>query len=268
MEVRRFEIAFLRVWIDKRRFFGYNSPTEHPQLKGDNMRYDAILFDLDGTLLPMDNDAFLFGYLDMLSARFVPHGYTKEAFLSAMWRGVAAMVKNDGTRKNEDAFWDTFVSLLGDRMRDLIPLFEDFYEKEFPRAITFTSPSPLARRAVDAAHSIAPRVILATNPFFPRIAVSERLRWAGLSEGDFDLVTVYENSSFCKPNPLYYNAILEKFSLSPEKCLMVGNNTEEDIIPARSLGMSTYLLTDCLISKGGSLPASHGSFSDLIDFLA
>ena len=53
---------------------------------------DAILFDLDGTLLPMDNDVFTKGYLSLLSRAIAPHGYEPREMISAMWYGVEAMV--------------------------------------------------------------------------------------------------------------------------------------------------------------------------------
>ena len=35
----------------------------------------AILFDLDGTLLPMDQTEFTNGYFKLLAAKMAPHGY-------------------------------------------------------------------------------------------------------------------------------------------------------------------------------------------------
>ena len=39
------------------------------------MKLKAVLFDLDGTLLPMDLGKFLEAYFALLSKRLVPHGY-------------------------------------------------------------------------------------------------------------------------------------------------------------------------------------------------
>ena len=72
------------------------------------MKLQAILFDLDGTLLPMDTDRFTLGYLHMLFKRLEPYGYNEKTFISAMWQGVAAMVKNDTSRLNEAVFWEAF----------------------------------------------------------------------------------------------------------------------------------------------------------------
>ena len=65
---------------------------------------DTILFDLDGTLLPMDNDIFTKGYFKGLAAELIPFGYDAKPLVDAVWHGTAAMVKNDGSRPNCEAF--------------------------------------------------------------------------------------------------------------------------------------------------------------------
>ena len=111
-------------------------------------------------------------------------------------------------------------------------------------------------------------LILATNPIFPAIATQSRIRWAGMLPEDFRLVTTYENSHFCKPNPNYYRQILHNLNLQPEECLMVGNDVAEDMV-ARELGMKVFLLTDCLINRK-NLPTDsypQGSFEALMDYI-
>lgn len=57
------------------------------------MTYQAILFDLDGTLLPMDLDQFTEGYFHLLAQTAAPYGYREETLVPALWKGVGAMVK-------------------------------------------------------------------------------------------------------------------------------------------------------------------------------
>ena len=47
---------------------------------------DTILFDLDGTLLPMDNDIFTKGYFKGLAAELIPFGYDAGTLVDAVWR--------------------------------------------------------------------------------------------------------------------------------------------------------------------------------------
>ena len=229
---------------------------------------DAIFFDLDGTLLPMDYPTFTKGYFTLLAKKVAPLGYRADSMIAAMWKGVEAMVKNDGARPNSDAFWEAFSEILGKEVYDHIPVFDAFYSNEFHGAASLTEPKPEeARKAVSLAREKASRVVLATNPLFPRVAVRARLSWAGLSEEDFDWITDYDNSSTCKPNPAYYRQIAEKLGVDPSRCLMVGNHTEEDIAAAQAAGLSTFLLTDCLISQGEVPETPQGGFENLFQYL-
>ena len=109
---------------------------------------------------------------------------------------------------------------------------------------------------------------LATNPVFPRIATMNRTRWAGLDAADFELITTYEDNCYCKPNIDNYRTILEKFVLTPETCLMVGNDVEEDLA-IRELGVKTFLLTDTMENKK-DLPIEsdyQGTMEELLSFI-
>lgn len=230
-------------------------------------KYEAILFDLDGTLLPMDMDTFSKGYLHSLAKEVEKYGYKEETLLPAMWQGVASMVKNDGKRNNHDVFWDTFASVLGRETLHDIPRFDEYYGGKFNEAVKFTSPTPYAKKVFDAAKERADKIILATNPMFPTVAVKVRLEWAGLSYSDFDYATDYVNSSYCKPNPLYFTEIMDKMHLNAKNCLMVGNNADEDAKASMKAGLSSFLLTDCLICDGDMPECPSGDYEALIDYL-
>ncbi len=231
------------------------------------MKYKAILFDLDGTLLPMDNDEFARGYFGLLYKSVASLGYEKDAFVDAMWRGVAAMVKNDTDKLNRERFWEVFSGLLGSQVLEHIPSFDDFYTKDFNKAIAFTQPAPLAREAVRLAREKAGKVVLATNPFFPPVAVMSRLEWAGLKTEDFDHITHYDNSRRCKPNPEYFLEVAGAIETAPSDCLMIGNNTREDIAASQAVGMDTFLITDCLIKEGEMPETKKGTFAQLVEYL-
>ncbi|MBQ3489033.1 MAG: HAD family hydrolase [Clostridia bacterium] len=230
-------------------------------------KYEAVLFDLDGTLLPMDNDVFVQTYFGLLAKKVASLGYEKEPLISALWKGTAKMVKNDGTKTNAEVFWTVMENVFGKKIYDDISVFDSFYGNEFHGAASVTFPTPLAQKAVDLARECADRVILATNPFFPTVAVRSRLSWANVAPESFDLITTYENSHFCKPNPAYYTEIAEKMGLNPKNCLMVGNNEIEDIAAAQSLGMDTFYLCDYPVSKGEGPETPKGSFEELLAFL-
>lgn len=65
----------------------------------------TVLFDLDGTLLPMDQEVFVKAYFGSLAKKLAPHGYDPQTLIAGIWEGIAAMVKNDGSKTAEEAFW-------------------------------------------------------------------------------------------------------------------------------------------------------------------
>lgn len=225
------------------------------------MPVTTVLFDLDGTLLPMDQEQFLKAYLGGLCKKLAPLGYDPKAVADGIWAGTGAMVKNDGSRLNEQAFWDVFCRLLGEKAREDLPVFEDFYRKEFQQVAQVCGKNPRVRELIDNLKARGLRLVLATNPLFPAIATHSRVRWAGLEPEDFSFITTYENSSFCKPNPAYYREILDRLGLDPAECVMVGNDVDEDGA-VRALGLPVFLLTDCLIQK----PDADVSGLELGDF--
>lgn len=232
------------------------------------MDINTILFDLDGTLLPMDQEKFVNGYFKMLAAKLAPYGYEPQQLINAILAGIEAMIKNDGSQLNEDAFWKRFVDIYGDKVLADKPVFEDFYKNEFQDARSFCGFNPKAAETVRSLKDKGYRVVLATNPLFPSIATESRIRWAGLEPSEFDLYTTYENTPYCKPNLDYYRDILKRIDCRPEECLMVGNDMGEDMV-VEALGMQVFLLTDCLINtqKKDITAYPHGSFEQLLSML-
>jgi len=228
----------------------------------------TVLFDLDGTLLPMDQDTFVQAYFSALARRLAPLGYDPKALVSAIRKGTAAMVANDGSGTNEEVFWNTFCSLMGEEARKDMPEFDAFYRSDFEAVKEVCGYSSKARAIVKFCQSQGMRTVLATNPLFPEVATRARMRWAGLHASDFVHVTTYENAHFCKPNPDYYREIVDKLRLDPRRCLMVGNDAREDTV-AETLGMKVFLVTDCLIADPDTDLSRwpHGSIEDLADYL-
>lgn len=232
------------------------------------MAIKAVLFDLDGTLLPMDLECFTNAYFKGLVRRAAPLGYDPKKLTDGIMAGTAAMVRNDGSKTNAEVFWDVLASFVGDRIRDDAYIFDAFYEHEFQDIRTVCGYSPSAREVTDLVKELGFTAVLATNPLFPRIATESRVRWAGLDIGDFAQLTSYETSRYCKPNPDYYRDLLRELDLDAGECLMVGNDAHEDMI-AETLGMQVFLLTDCLINRRNADISRwpNGGFADLKEYL-
>lgn len=241
-----------------------------PEYKKENhsSSIKMILFDLDGTLLPMDQDAFVKTYFGLFAQKMAPYGYDPNGFMKAIYSGVAAMVKNDGTKKNEDAFWKDFTGIYGEEAMEHLPIFDEFYRVEFQQVQNVCGFNPESNHAIKALKEMGFRLTLATNPLFPPVATQSRIRWAGLDQDDFEWITTYDNSSFCKPNPNYYKEIIEKLDVKPEECLMVGNDVTEDMV-AETLGMKVFLLTKDLINKENKdiRVYPQGDFADLLNYI-
>ena len=230
--------------------------------------YKAILFDLDGTLLPMDFDVFTKAYFGELCKVLAPYGVDPEDAVKAVWHGTKGMIMNNGEQTNKDVFWMGFAEIVSGDTEVYINATDPFYDGDFNKVKAVTGENPLARAAIEAAGRNGRKVILATNPLFPRNAQASRLRWIGLIEDDFELITDYSSDSFCKPNPKYYLSICERIGVSPEECLMVGNDEADDMMGASKAGMDCYLVTDCLIpSDKFKWTGLRGSFAELVEYL-
>lgn len=233
------------------------------------MHTKAIFFDLDGTLLPMDQEQFTKGYFKELAAVLVPvTRAAPQALVAAVWDGTKAMVKNTGEQCNADVFWARFSAVTGLDTDLCRPLCDRFYSHEFHRARQFTGENPLAVEAVALARQKGRAVVLASNPLFPLVGQASRLSWVGLKPEDFNLVTSYESDRFCKPNPLYYTAICERLGAAPQDCLMIGNDETEDMYAATAAGLRGWLVTDCRIpSEAHPWDGPRGTFAELVEML-
>jgi FMN phosphatase YigB (HAD superfamily) len=216
----------------------------------------------------MDQDLFIATYLKKLVTYLAPHGYDPKELAETIWKGTGAMLKNDGSRSNEEVFWNSFCKHYGEDSRKDEPIFDEYYRTEFQSAKEVCGYTEKAAKLVSELKALGLRIILATNPLFPSIATESRIKWAGIDPSEFEYITTYDNSTYCKPNPDYYRELIEKLDLDPEKCIMVGNDTSDDMV-AEKLGIKVFLLTDCLINtKNEDINKyPHGNFEDLAEYI-
>ena len=188
--------------------------------------------------------------------------------VKAVYAGMKAMTCNDGSCTNETAFWNAFTGILGDHVKEDMPIFDDYYRNEFQNVKNICGFLPEAAQTVRALKEKGFRVALATTPMFPSIATESRIRWAGLEPEDFEVYTTYENYHFCKPSLNYYQELIEKLGVKPEECLMVGNDVGEDMI-TEELGMKVFLLPADLINKVDKDISVYpqGDLNDLMKFV-
>lgn len=228
----------------------------------------AIMFDLDGTLLPMDTDLFTKLYIGGLAEKLAPYGLDPKKVALSLMEGVKAMVKNDGSTSNADCFWNVFKTIVQVDPEPYTPYFDEFYEKYFVMAKKACGFNPLSGEIISTLKKKGYRLILATNPLFPATATFQRAQWAGLNPDDFEWISSFENSSYCKPNPKYYEEILNRFDLKTDEVIMVGNDVQEDLA-AMKLGIKVCLINDELLNrKGEPFEAEFlGSMAEFKDYI-
>lgn len=232
------------------------------------MPLKAILFDLDGTLVPMDQDVFVNDYFKRISTMLAPYGYEPKQLIDTIWKGTAAMIKNSGEKSNEAVFWDVAVSVYGDKILADKIHFDEFYEQEFDKVKSVCGYNLQAKETVYKLKEMGYKVALATNPIFPERATRWRIGWAGLDPKDFEFYTTYENINSCKPNPDYYIEVAKRIGVAPQECLMVGNDVGDDMVAER-VGMKVFLLTDCLINSKDEDISNYpnGGFDELMEYI-
>ena len=228
----------------------------------------AIFFDLDGTLLPMDEGKFEKIYFGSLCQHLVPYGYNPQQVLTSILTGVEAMMRNESGLSNEDIFWLTFNKCIGRDCTGDKPIFEEYYKTKFSQTKDACGYTTFSKEIVDFCRKNFDILVLSTNPLFPSIATETRMGYVGLKPSDLDFVTTYENFGYCKPNPKYFIELMKKFNLKPEEVLVIGNNTLEDCECALACGIKSILIKGNIIyDKKSTHSFKEFEFNEIIPFL-
>lgn len=226
-----------------------------------------IIFDLDGTLLPQDQNEFIQNYFYALTKKIVREGFDAKTFIKGIHLGTEAMLKNTGKKTNERVFWEAFEKATGHKEEEVSDTFLDYYTHEFNQLGKQVKPYKGINELLILLKEKGYNLILATNPLFPPIATQNRIKWAGVDASVFTHITTYDNSRFSKPNILYYKEIFENFNILPNESLMIGNDMIEDMV-VTELGCDIYIVTNHLINKTNlELPEKASDMKNLIKYL-
>lgn len=228
----------------------------------------AVLFDLDGTLLQVEMGEFIPRYVDGLATRFAdlisPRKFRK-LFLGGI-RELILGQPNGAT--NEERLLAALEKGLPISVLEFRQRLEQFREQGTDALADLVSAIPAAGAAVEHCRSQGHKLVLATNPVFPRFMIDARQRWSGLGGTHFDHVTSYENSRYCKPSLDYFTEVAEQIGVPVNQCLMIGNDSSHDLA-AMGAGMATYLVDTYLVERPGrSWPSDfRGNHDELLEFL-
>lgn len=207
----------------------------------------TIMFDLDGTILPMDLDEFIKLYFCEIQKKFDQISNNGDLVLKGVVAGTQAMMKQHLEKTNEVVFWETFEALTNIKKVDIEEDFEEFYNNEFTSLKKICDKNENMIKAVKVLKMKGYQLLLTTNPMFPEMAVKERLRWSGVEENSFDYITSYEYCHATKPRVEYYEEVIKTMDLAIHECMMVGNDTQDDGV-IETLGIPLYLIEDYLIT--------------------
>jgi FMN phosphatase YigB (HAD superfamily) len=228
---------------------------------------NTILFDLDGTLLPMDADRFEKVYFNEMAGVFTDLISPKE-LVANIWASTKNMVANLEYRTNEEVFMEDFEKRIAGDIKTYQTRFDAFYDHEYLKAEKTVFKQPLMKKSVSLLKEKGYQVVVATNPLFPLKAIHHRIRWAGFTPEDFSYISCYEYNHYCKPQLKYYEEILENIGKKPKECLMVGNDVQEDLV-AGKLGLKTFFIKDYMLHRTNEEICSDymGSYEDFYRFV-
>jgi len=106
-----------------------------------------------------------------------------------------------------------------------IKIFNDFYAHDFDELQSIVKPNEPLIKFIKLTKK---KLTFASNPLFPQIATYKRIKFAGLEPELFYDIAHMENSTYAKPNPLFFKEIIEKLHLPASRCVMIGD-TEFDM---------------------------------------
>jgi len=228
---------------------------------------DTILFDLDGTLLPLDMEKFTEIYFNEMGCMFKDM-IEPRLLAKYIWDATGAMVSSTEYKTNEEVFMDRFSELVEGDITEYQQQFDNFYDTLFHKTREAVQSNELIKEIISALKAKNYKLVIATNPLFPRKAILHRIEWAGLDLKDFSYITSYENNHYCKPQLHFYSEVLDIVGKKPEQCMMVGNDVQEDLI-AQKLGIKTFFVKNHMIHRTGEKVEStyEGNYEDLYNFV-
>lgn len=200
----------------------------------------TVLWDLDGTLVGVRGRTVK-ALMPLLAARSFRGSTPPHRFLRDL-PGVLRAVRTNDTEQTNSAY---MVALLAERFEIPPEIAEQrlrhLADVEF-RCLRFCFPPlPAAVDTVRRLRAAGESQVIATNPLWPSSTATTRLAWGGHDPAAFDFVTSGETMRRAKPSVEFYRELLERLSLTPAECVMIGNDAANDA-PAALEGIPVFLL--------------------------
>lgn len=225
----------------------------------------AVLLDLDDTLLtnPINKTG------DSIEAwdTFFNARLGIENAGAGLLAGIIAVSTNTNPVENN---LDVYLKATAQQWKipeaDVMQHFLAFYDEVYDRMQSQVAPRESAPVLIEWLKNSGYEVVIATNPLFTADGVARRLEWAGLPRdfGYYSLVTHIENMQFAKPTPHYYEEIIGRLGIASDEALMVGDDWDNDIVPAEKAGLNTYWIRPdgSTPGKASATPDGQGTLND------
>lgn len=227
----------------------------------------ALGLDLDGTLLRL-SDQFIPQYLEDVDRWVAPRlGVSGQLSQAVMATTLWVVSQNHENTLLADAFYTQFTVRTGLDRVAVQAVFEQYYSEQFPKLQHLGRPMPGMMGFLAQLRRLDLKIALLTSPLFPRVAIEERLRWAGIEGFPFDWISCFEIVHASKPHPAYYEEAARQFDISPQYWLMVGNDLVEDIRPAHAAGMQTWWVNHQPVPEDLRDQVCSGSLYDVLLYL-
>lgn len=225
------------------------------------MTIKAVLLDLDDTLL-LGGDIFVETLISEMT-----HFLHREVGLpndpKIIINGVQAMFQNLSPTVRADRLYRDIVSAGLSDSALLESKSREYFSDHYPALQRLMRPDPSTLPLIEWLFEHDYTVVIATNPIYLQIGIDPRIEWAGLKEWPFARITHAENSHFTKPHPQYYEEIMAHIGFEPYEAIMVGNDWENDIVPAAKTGMKTFWITNKPKTPDNSVsPDGCGTLAD------
>jgi HAD superfamily hydrolase (TIGR01509 family) len=197
----------------------------------------AVLLDLDNTLAHNPDAAFARAFLALLEQYF--RGPGEQPYIRPFVQAIRGLGSADRNMRmtNAQAIVKAIQDETGQPESAIAEAIQRFYQQTFPHLQDLIHPVGGAADFVQHLMQKKVAVVIATNPLHPLEAVETRLRWAGLPNDGYALITHAGNMHFAKPDPAYYAEIAARVGVEPDEALMIGDSEVNDIAPAHALGM-------------------------------
>lgn len=223
-----------------------------------------VLLDMDGTLIPISRKNFesaLFRNMDSMFDDPEISAGVKKAMTSGFRGG-------NGQMTNYECLLQTMETQFGVRAEEILSVIDHHYATRYNELAAIMEGPSIAPRLLELIRRCGGIPVLATNPNSPMSCMTARMGWIGLKPSDFYLVCSAERFHYVKPDPRYFSELMEQLGATPGECLMIGNDTDEDIEAALSVGINAYLMTDYLMDRRNSVEQyTHGSSEELLVWL-